>query len=106
MPRDGGGDRRSLRDDVIRSYEKRLPQGRLEPNAGIWSRGHMHRQLERLRAGETVQLHRYGEVDRLPLAHRPARTELWTLAELRDGDVLVPVPSWRPGAPRPAEWTV
>lgn len=97
--------RRSLRDAVIAMYEERLPDGRLGPQEGIWSRAHIYRQLDRLRAGETVQLHRYGELTALPTGYRPSRAETWTLAELR-GDELVPVPTWKPGRPRPAEWTV
>lgn len=96
--------RRSVRDVVIRWYEGRLPRSRDDDRDGIYSRAHMQRQLDRLRAGETVQLHRV-EVDRLPVAYRPDRAATWTLAELR-GDEVVPVPTWRPGAPRPAEWTV
>lgn len=38
MPRDEGGDRRSLRDEVIRLYEGRLPKGVDDERAGIWCR--------------------------------------------------------------------
>jgi hypothetical protein len=85
-------------------YEKRLPMGRLDPRDGIMSLSHMRRQLERLDAGENVQLHRWGELDSLPLAHRP-HDRTWSLYELR-GDTLVPVPTWQPGCPPPREWTV
>lgn len=95
----------SLRDAVIEMYEARLPKGRLSPQEGIWSRQHMYDQLAKLRAGETVQLHRYGEVNALPTAYRPSRAETWTLAELRGCD-LVPVRPWREGKPRPTEWTI
>jgi hypothetical protein len=96
--------KRTLREEVIRLYEKRVPMGRLDPRDGIWSREHMYRQLERLRAGENVQLHRWGELDALPVAHRP-QSRLHSLYELR-GDELVPLPTWMPGCPRPSEWTV
>jgi hypothetical protein len=95
---------RSLREELIRLYDKRLPMGRLDPRDGIMSLSHMHRQLERLHAGENVQLHRWGELDSLPLAHRP-HDRTWSLYELR-GDTLVPVPTWQPGCPPPREWTV
>ena len=100
-----GGRARSLRDEVIRLYEKRLPGALLDEREGIFSRAHLHKQLAKLRAGETVQLHRYGELMSLPTAFRPDRAEVWTLAELR-GDELVPVRPWRAGMPRPDEWTI
>jgi hypothetical protein len=95
---------RSLREELVRLYEKRLPKGGLDPRDGIMSRSHMRRQLERLHAGLPVQLHRFGELDRLPLAYRP-QERTWSLYELRD-DELVGVPTWKPGQPRPLEWTV
>ncbi|MGD1237276.1 hypothetical protein [Mycobacterium seoulense] len=95
---------RSVRDEVIRLYEARLPKGRLDPRDGIWSRDHMRKQLERLHAGQNVQLHRWGELDALPVVYRPTE-RTWTLYELR-GDELVPVPTWVPGWPPPREWTV
>lgn len=101
---DGVG-RRSLRAEVIRLYERLLPDGLLDDQAGIFSRAHMYSQLAKLRAGQTVQLHRFGELTSLPTDFRPSRAETWTLAELR-GDELVPVPTWGPGKPRPAEWAV
>jgi hypothetical protein len=97
------GRQRTLRDEIIRMYERRLPKGHLDANAGIAGRAHMYRQLERLRAGENVQLHRFGELSYLPLAHRPER--IHSLCELR-GDELHPVRTQWPGTPRPAEWTV
>ncbi len=95
---------RTLRAELIRLYEKRLPKGSLDAGAGIWSRAHMHRQLERLRLGRPVQVHRFGELDSLPASHRPVERE-HSLYELR-GDELVPVPTWQPGCPPPREWTV
>jgi hypothetical protein len=94
----------SLRDAVIRLYEKRLPMGRLGEVEGIWGLDHMRRRLARLRAGQNVQLHRFGELDSLPTAHRP-QERTWSLYELR-GDTLVPVPTWEPGCPPPRQWTV
>ena len=64
----------------------------------------MQQQLERLRAGQTVQLHRFGELDALPPSHRPVE-RIHSLYELR-GDELAPVPTWQPGHPAPREWTV
>jgi hypothetical protein len=64
MPRDDSGPRRSLRAQVIQLYERRLPKGRLAANAGVWSLHHMRRQLDRLTTGNTVQLHRFGELAR------------------------------------------
>jgi hypothetical protein len=64
----------------------------------------MDRQLDRLRAGLPVQLHTFGELTSLPLAHRP-QSCFDSLYELR-GDTLVPVPGWQPGCPPPREWTV
>lgn len=66
----------------------------------------MHRQLEldRLRAGWPVQLHRWGELDSLPPPWRPTE-RTWALYELR-GDEPVGVPTSQPGEPRPREWTV
>jgi hypothetical protein len=93
-----------VRAALIDLYEKRLPRGLLDANAGIAGRAHMHRQLERLRAGETVQLHRWGELDALPLMYRPT-SRLYSLYELR-GDELVPVRAWQPGRPPPRDWTV
>ena len=104
-PRADGVGRRSLRAEVIKLYEKRLPKGLLDQNAGIWSHQHMYDQLAKLRAGQTVQLHRFGELTALPTAFRPDRSESWSLAELR-GDDLVPVRPWRTGKPRPTEWTI
>jgi hypothetical protein len=92
----GGTRARTLRYDVIRMYERRLPKARVDDaRAGIWHRDHMHRQLERLRAGLPVQLHRWGELDRLPKALRPADA-FHSLFELR-GDQLVPVPTQQRG---------
>jgi len=99
-----GGRQRTLRDEVVRLYEKRLPKGGLDPRDGIWSREHTRRQLERLRAGLPVQLHRWGELDSLPTTYRPTE-RTWCLYELR-GDDLHGVPTQEPGWPRPAEWTV
>ena len=96
---------RSLREEAIRLYERRLPKSRLGPREGIWSREQMHRRLARLRAGENVQLHRFGELDSLPLAHRPTE-RTWSLYELRGDDELVGVPGWQPGCPPPRQWTV
>jgi hypothetical protein len=93
-----------LRQAIIALYEMRLPAARLDPRDGICSRAHMERQLQRLYAGETVQLHRFGEPSMLPLAYRPVELE-HSLYELR-GDELVPVPGWQPGCPPPREWTV
>ncbi|OBB73214.1 hypothetical protein [Mycobacterium sp. 852014-52144_SCH5372336] len=101
------GVQRGLRDAVIALYEKRLPAAPSlddQPRAGITSRGHIAAQLERLRAGATVQLHRFGELDRLPAAFRPTE-RTWRLYELR-GDEILGVPTWQPHQTRPAEWTV
>jgi hypothetical protein len=51
-----------------------------------------------------VQLHRYGEADRLPAKYRPTE-RTWTLYELR-GDALVGVPTAQNPSDIPAEWTV
>jgi hypothetical protein len=105
MPRDEHhSHHRTLREEIIRLYEKRVPMGHLDPRDGIWSREHIYRQLERLRAGENVQLHRFGELDSLPLARRP-QSRFYSLYELR-GDELVPVSTWQPGCPPPRDWMV
>lgn len=101
------GAQHGLRDAVIALYEKRLPAAPSlvdELRAGIASREHITRQLERLRAGAAVQLHRFGELSRLPAEYRPTE-RTWSLYELR-GDDLVGVPTLRPQAVRPHEWTV
>ncbi len=95
---------RTVREEVIRLYERRLPTAQLVDGEGIWGRDRMHRQLERLHAGLPIQLHRWGELDSLPTAHRP-QSRFWSLYELR-GDELVPGPTWQPGCPPPREWTV
>lgn len=101
-----GGREPSLRDAVIAMYERRLPKAVLDPPSvgGIMSREHIHRQLEQLRAGQNVQLHRWPELSSLPTAHRPTDRS-HALYELR-GDELVPVPTWQPGCPPPYQWTV
>jgi hypothetical protein len=57
------------------------------------------RRLTDLRAGRAVQ---FAHIE-VPAEYRPDRWH--SLYELR-GDELVPVPTQRPGQPRPREWTV
>ena len=83
------GKQRTLREEVVRFYARRLPKALPDERAGIWSRDRMKRQLDRLLDGQPVQLHRFGELDALPLAYQP-RERTWTLYELRgDGSEWV-----------------
>jgi hypothetical protein len=93
----------TVREEVTRLYKRRLGGARRGQSEGICSREHVERQLARLRAGQTVQLHRFGEVSSLPPPYRPAERS-HSLYELR-GDRLVPVPPRRPGCVPPREWT-
>ena len=100
-------DRDSTRDLVIAHYRRKLDRaygrtaavrhlaGKPVTEAAFWTA-----MLDDLEAGRTIQLHH----NDLPTAIRPRPLD-WLLYELR-GDELVGVPTWKPGQPRPAEWTV
>jgi hypothetical protein len=83
----------SLRQAVIADIGRRMRDG-FYPTS-------LERDLERLVAGQTIQL---AHKD-IPAPWRP-HERTWSLYELR-GEQLAGVPTWRPGQPNPpASWTV